>query len=152
MSTLPPAGPAPAPGPATARRLTSAQLADRYGRAGRGRRLVGLGVVASIVLASAAWGTWAWLGAHNRGVSGMLLAYTVVNAATVKATLDVEKNPGVAARCEVDVYGQYQSVVGRGYAVLGLDQNIHGRYLVTIPTTERAIAAKLTGCTVTARG
>ena len=130
----------PATDPAT-------DLAERYGTGSRRRRPVVVALAVVLLLAGAAWVTWA-AGHHGRpSVTSQLAAYQVRGEHAVRTTFTVtRRDPRVAASCLLQAVAADHSGVGE-LTVPVRSGPASSRVSATLRTERRATTVELLGCT-----
>lgn len=132
-------------GPGTDR--PTADLNARYGRGGRSRKPLLIGVVGAVVLAGLAWLIWvAWV-QSNPPVSSQLQGFEIVSPTSVKATMKVDRNKSVEATCRLQAKSADFSIVGEVTVTVPADSARHQVLPVTLTTQRSATSVVLVGCT-----
>jgi Domain of unknown function (DUF4307) len=119
-----------------------ARLAERYGAPRRGPRLAAGIVVITLVVAFLGWVAWAaWFHA-TPSVQSDLIGYTVDDAHTVTAVVDVTLASDVTASCVLRAVALDHTTVGELSFVPE-----PGRNEIALRTDREATAVELAGCT-----
>ncbi len=129
---------------------SAAALAERYGRAGRGRRrgtTLGLAVAALAGAVLVVFVVWAFLDQADPDVRSTLQTYDVRSEHEVVAELVVVRgDASVRATCRVHAVAQDHSTVGRAEQVV--ESGAARQVLeLAIPTERRAVGVVGDGCT-----
>ncbi|QZY28539.1 DUF4307 domain-containing protein [Nocardioides coralli] len=117
-------------------------LAERYGSPSRGRRRLGLVLVAAVVAVAAGWLAWATWFHATPAVQSDQLGYEVVDDNTAVAVVQVRLEDGVTASCRVRAFAEDHVTVGE----LAFEPE-PGRNEVRVRTERRATNVTLLGCT-----
>ena len=131
---------------ASADRATT-DLDARYGRGGRSRRPLIIGVVAVIAAVGLAWLVWAAVIGSNPQVSSRLLTYSVPSPTSAKATIQVDRTKSVEASCRLQAKAADFSIVGEVTVTVPADSPLHQALPVQLTTQRTATSVVLIGCT-----
>lgn len=126
--------------------MTSARLVERYGAPRPWVRPLAVGLTALLVLVAGGWLLWAALYHSSPAVSARLRAFEVLGDGVVSATIDVEREPGVAAVCLLEAQASDHFVVGERQVRIppGPQEALTRTY--RIETERPATNAVLDGC------
>jgi hypothetical protein len=121
-------------------------LAERYGAPSRARRPLVVGLVAVLVVASAAWLAWVMVFHGRPEVTSQLVGYDVQgeHAATATYTV-VRRDSGVRASCLLRALAEDHAVVGE-LTVPVTSGPTTVRMRSTVRTERRAGSVELVGC------
>jgi hypothetical protein len=125
---------------------------ERYGAPRPWARPVTIAVVALLVLVGGGWLAWAALFHAQPDVSARLRAFEVLGDRVVSATIDVEREPGLAAVCLLEAQASDHFVVGERRIRIppGPEEALTLTY--RIETERPATNAVLDGCTASGAG
>lgn len=122
-------------------------LNARYGRAGRSRRPLLIGVLAVVVLAGLAWLIWAAWVQSNPPVRSQLQGFEIVSPTSAKATMKVDRTKSVEASCRLQAKAADFSIVGELTVTVPAGSARHQTLPVTLTTQRSATTVVLVGCT-----
>ena len=122
-------------------------LGTRYGAPAPWRRRLLLALVSTVVVAFGAWLAWATVYHSEPDAQSQLVAFDVIDAQTVAATVDVEFGGGddVVALCRVRALAEDHSVVGEIAFEASPAQG--QRYEQQLRTDRLATSVERLGCT-----
>jgi cytoskeletal protein RodZ len=122
-------------------------LDTRYGRTGRSRRPLIIGLVVVIAVAGLGWLLWAAVIGSNPPVTSRLLAFKVVSETQATATVQVDRSKSVEATCRVQAKAADFSIVGELTLTIPADSPRHQSLPATLTTQRTATSVVLVGCT-----
>ncbi|MFI1253873.1 DUF4307 domain-containing protein [Streptomyces netropsis] len=125
----------------------------RYGRSADERADRKLKIIGA-VLGAALLGVVAWSGVHyitKTDVSAELLRSKPMSDTSVQAVLEVRKEKDADAVCTLRALAEDRSEAGRKDVTLNRRET-HFTELVTLRTTQRAVATQLEGCKLASSG
>ncbi|HET6737344.1 MAG TPA: DUF4307 domain-containing protein [Kribbella sp.] len=125
----------------------TSDLNARYGRAGRSRRPLLIGVLAVVVLAGLAWLIWAAWVQSNPPVRSQLQGFEIVSPTSAKATMKVDRTKSVEATCRLQAKAADFSIVGELTVTVPAGSARHQTLPVTLTTQRSATTVVLVGCT-----
>lgn len=125
----------------------TSDLSARYGRGGRSRRPLLIGVLGIVVLAGLVWLVWAAWVQSNPPVRSELQGFKVVSPTSVTATMTVDRNKSVEASCRLQAKAADFSIVGEVTVTIPADSARHQTMPVTLTTQRSATTVVLVGCT-----
>ncbi|MFG1911769.1 DUF4307 domain-containing protein [Kribbella sp. NPDC048928] len=125
----------------------TSDLNARYGRAGRSRRPLLIGVLAVVVLAGLAWLIWAAWVQSNPPVRSQLQGFEIVSPTSAKATMKVDRTKSVEASCRLQAKAADFSIVGELTVTVPAGSARHQTLPVTLTTQRSATTVVLVGCT-----
>jgi hypothetical protein len=119
---------------------------DRYGAPRPWARPLAVGVAVLLAVVGGGWLLWAALYHATPPVAAQIRAYKVLGDGTVAATIDVEREPGVAVTCLLEAQAADHFVVGERQVRIpaGPRQALTRTY--RIETERPATNAVLDGC------
>jgi hypothetical protein len=125
---------------------TTRRPVERYGAPRPWARPLTVAVAALLALVGGGWLLWAGLYHATPSVSGQLRTYQVSSDRAVSATIDVRREPGIAAVCLLLAQASDHSVVGEREVRIppGRDEALTLTY--RIETERAATNAVLDGC------
>lgn len=126
--------------------MTPTRPADRYGAPRRWPRWLAVAVTAVVATAGGGWLVWAALYHSQPQVSARLRTFEVLGDGVVAATIDVHREPGLAATCLLEAQAADHFVVGerRVRIAAGPAESLTRTY--RIRTERPATNAVLDGC------
>jgi len=116
-------------------------LDERYGRTPERRRrsrIIAIVAAVAVVVVFAAWVVWAGLDQSDRGLDHDVVGYEVLSEHDTVVHSQVSVDPGVEAKCAVQV-------LDKGYSIVGWRE-------VTLPAAEQRTRSITTEVTTTTRG
>jgi hypothetical protein len=119
---------------------------ERYGAPRAWSRPLLVALVALLALAGGGWLVWAALHHAQQPVTGRLRTFEVVDAGTVAATIDVQREPGRAAVCLLEAQAADHLVVGEREVRIAAGPRAQVTRTYRITTERRATNAVLDGC------
>jgi uncharacterized protein DUF4307 len=122
-------------------------LNARYGRPGRSRRPLIIGLAAVLAVAGLGWLVWAAVIGSNPPVTSRLLAFKIVSETQVTATVQVDRTKSVEATCRVQAKAADFSIVGELTLTVPADSPRHQALPATLTTQRTATSVVLIGCT-----
>ena len=125
----------------------SSDLDARYGRDGKSRRWLVIGVLAVVVAAGLAWLIWAAVVGSNPPVTSRLLGFEVTSPTAAKATIQVDRTKSVEANCRLQAKAADFSIVGEVTLTVSANSPRHQTLPVTVTTQRAATSVVLIGCT-----
>jgi hypothetical protein len=125
----------------------TSDLNARYGRAGRSRRPLLIGVLAVVVLAGLAWLIWAAWVQSNPPVRSQLQGFEIISPTSAKATMKVDRTKSVEATCRLQAKAADFSIVGELTMTVPAGSARHQTLPVTLTTQRSATTVVLVGCT-----
>jgi cytoskeletal protein RodZ len=125
----------------------TADLDARYGRGGRSRKPLIIGVVAVIAAIGLTWLLWAALVQSNPPVTSRLLGFEITSATSAKATIQVDRTESTEARCRLQAKAADFSIVGELTVTVPADSPRHQSVAATLTTQRAATSVVLVGCT-----
>ncbi|MFB9375658.1 DUF4307 domain-containing protein [Kineococcus gynurae] len=125
-------------------------LAARYGRSPRGGRpwyrrplpLLGAVVAALLVLAYGAWIAVE----QTQGPTATEIGHRILDDSTAELRLEINHEPGVAARCTVAALSETSAEVGLLDVDVAADEPAAVQRTVTVRTTARAVTVRVGSC------
>jgi uncharacterized protein DUF4307 len=126
---------------------SSAALDARYGRTGRGRRLLLIACVAVVAVIGLVWLTWAAFSSANPPVSSRLIGFKIESATSATATIQVDRTKSVEAQCRLQAKAADFSIVGELTVTVAPDSPRQQTVDATVTTQRAATAVVLVGCT-----
>ena len=122
-------------------------LAERYGAPARARRPLLLGLVAVLVVASAAWLVWV-IGFHGRPeVSSQMVGFTTSEHSASAQFTVVRRSADVSASCLLRAYASDHSIVGELAVPVASGRPSTSSVRSSMRTERRATSVELVGCT-----
>lgn len=121
--------------------------AGRYGpapTAGR-RRLAVAGIVAT-ALVGIGITIWIGLGQASTPVRYDDFGFKVVSSEQIDVTFQVSMEPGTQAECTIDALSENYAQVGTVDVVVGPNDQLEGRYTVSVATSELATTGIVESC------
>ncbi|WP_460665555.1 DUF4307 domain-containing protein [Kribbella swartbergensis] len=122
-------------------------LDARYGRGGRSRRPVVIGVVAVVVAVGLAWLLWAAFVQSTPPVTSRLIGFEITSPRTAKATIQVDRSEPTEASCRLQAKAADFSIVGELTITIPADSPRHQTLPATLTTQRAATSVVLIGCT-----
>lgn len=122
-------------------------LDARYGRRGRSRRPLLIGVLGVVVLAGLIWLVWAAWVQSNPPVRSELQGFKIVSPTSATATVKVDRNKSVEASCRLQAKAADFSIVGEVTITVPAGSPRHQTLPVTLTTQRSATSVVLIGCT-----
>jgi Domain of unknown function (DUF4307) len=122
-------------------------LAARYGRPSRGRKLLLLGIVGVLALTGLVWLLWVAFVQSNPPVASRLQAFEVTSPTTATATIQVERTKNVDASCRLQAKAADYSIVGEVTVTVPADSPRSQTLKTTLTTQRNATSVVLVGCT-----
>ncbi|GAA1604490.1 hypothetical protein GCM10009789_68080 [Kribbella sancticallisti] len=135
------------PHPAARTDAASTDLDARYGRTGRSRKPLVLGIIATLSLVALVWLLWVALLQSNPPVSSRLLGFTITSPTSAKATIQVDRTESVEASCRLQAKAADFSIVGELTVTVAADSPRQQSIESTLTTQRAATAVVLVGCT-----
>jgi Domain of unknown function (DUF4307) len=126
--------------------VTTTRPVERYGAPRPWARPLAIGVAVLLALAGGGWLLWAGLYHSQPDVAGRLRAFRVLDERTVSATIDVEREPGVAATCLLEAQAADHFVVGERQVNIPAGPREALTLTYRIQTERPATNAVLDGC------
>ena len=122
-------------------------LAARYGRPSRGRKLLLLGIVGVLALTGLVWLLWVAFVQSNPPVASRLQAFKITSPTTATATIQVERTKNVEASCRLQAKAADYSIVGELTVTVPADSPRSQTLKATLTTQRNATSVVLVGCT-----
>lgn len=135
------------PHPAVRTDAASAELDARYGRTGRGRKPLVLGIIAILAAVALAWLLWVAFLASNPPVSSRMIGFTITSPTSAKATIQVDRSKSVEAKCRLQAKAADFSIVGELTVTVPADSARQQSIDASLTTQRAATAVVLVGCT-----
>lgn len=127
----------------------TATLDDRYGRTpARARRSKAVAITAAIavVVVFAAWVIWAGLDQSDRGLTDDVVGYEVLSQHSTVVHSQVSVDPGVRAKCAVQVLDKSYSIVGWKEITLAPSEQRTRSVSTEVTTTTRGVTGLIHDC------
>ncbi|WP_020385524.1 DUF4307 domain-containing protein [Kribbella catacumbae] len=125
----------------------SAALDVRYGRTGRSRKPLLLGIVGTLALVALVWLVWVAFIQSNPPVASRLLGYKIASSTSATATIQVDRTKSVEAQCRLQAKASDFSIVGEITVTVPADSPRQQSIEATLTTQRAATAVVLVGCT-----
>jgi hypothetical protein len=122
-------------------------LAARYGRPSRGRKLLLLGIVGVLALTGLVWLLWVAFVQSNPPVASSLQGFKITSPTTATATIQVERTKNVEASCRLQAKAADYSIVGEVTVTVPADSPRSQTLKPTLTTQRNATSVVLVGCT-----
>jgi hypothetical protein len=122
-------------------------LAARYGRPSRGRKLLLLGIVGVLALTGLVWLLWVAFVQSNPPVASSLQGFKITSPTTATATIQVERTKNVEASCRLQAKAADYSIVGEVTVTVPADSPRRQTLKPTLTTQRNATSVVLVGCT-----
>lgn len=126
--------------------MSTTRTVERYGAPRPWARPLAIGVTVLLALAGAGWLLWAGLYHSQPDVSARLRAFSVLDDRTVSATIDVEREPGLATTCLLEAQAADHFVVGERQVNIPAGPQEALTLTYRIQTERPATNAVLDGC------
>ncbi len=126
--------------------MSTTRPVERYGAPRPWARPLAIGVTVLLALAGVGWLLWAGLYHSQPDVSARLRAFSVLDDRTVSATIDVEREPGLAATCLLEAQAADHFVVGERQVNIPAGPREALTLTYRIQTERPATNAVLDGC------
>jgi hypothetical protein len=126
--------------------VSTTRPVERYGAPRPWARPLAIGFTVLLALAGISWLLWAGLYHSQPAVSAQLRAFSVLDERTVSATIDVEREPGVAATCLLEAQAADHFVVGERQVNIPAGPREALTLTYRIQTERPATNAVLDGC------
>lgn len=135
------------PHPAVRTGSQSAALDARYGRTGRSRKPLLLGIVGTLALVALVWLLWVAFISSNPPVASRLLGFKIASSTSATATIQVDRTKSVEAQCRLQAKAADFSIVGEITVTVPADSPRQQSIDATLTTQRAATAVVLVGCT-----
>ncbi|MFI7063930.1 DUF4307 domain-containing protein [Kribbella sp. NPDC050124] len=122
-------------------------LNARYGRSGRSRKPVIIGVAAVIAAAGLTWLVWAAFVQSTPPVTSRLLGFEIISPTSAKATIQVDRTESTEATCRLQAKAADFSIVGELTVTVPADSPRKQTLPATLTTQRAATSVVLIGCT-----
>lgn len=126
--------------------MSTTRPVERYGAPRPWARPLAIGFTVLLALAGISWLLWAGLYHSQPAVSAQLRAFSVLDERTVSATIDVEREAGVAATCLLEAQAADHFVVGERQVDIPAGPQEALTLTYRIQTERPATNAVLDGC------
>ena len=126
--------------------MSTTRPVERYGAPRPWARPLAIGFTVLLALAGISWLLWAGLYHSQPAVSAQLRAFSVLDGRTVSATIDVEREAGVAATCLLEAQAADHFVVGERQVDIPAGPQEALTLTYRIQTERPATNAVLDGC------
>ncbi|OIH93956.1 hypothetical protein BIU92_07610 [Curtobacterium sp. MCBA15_003] len=131
--------------------LHTATLDERYGRTpARARRskVVAIAAAIGVVVVFGAWVVWAGLDQSDRGLTDDVIGYEVLSDHSTVVHSQVSVDPGVEAKCAVQVLDKSYSIVGWKEITLPASDQRTRSVSTEVTTTIRGVTGLIHDCWV----
>ncbi|MEV0286773.1 DUF4307 domain-containing protein [Kribbella sp. NPDC050820] len=122
-------------------------LDARYGRSGRSKKPVVIGVAAVIAAIGLTWLIWAAFVQSTPPVTSRLLGFEITSPTSAKATIQVDRTESTEATCRLQAKAADFSIVGELTVTVPADSPRKQTLPATLTTQRAATSVVLIGCT-----